>query len=298
MKPYELLTHILEEIECKISEELDIEELAVSFSLSSVHLQRIFKFAFGVPLASYIRSRRLSASLDNLLKTNLNIVDIANEYGFDYEQSYIRAFKREYGLTPGELRKTSQIIKVTPPLQLFDSNKLADGVLFGPEIVMVPQFYVIGRRHPIPFPESSTLPPKVAKEFWYKERNLIKNAVNPDIYFGLTRIPEGDTDCSYYLPSVQVKELKNIPFGLVGDKFPASLCVRFHYIGQHHYDDINAYIAQGMYDAILAFVHDKNEKYDSYHNRLYFEKIDTGAYDGTYCQMEWFTPVFEKKDNL
>lgn len=143
MKPYELLTHVLNKIEVKIIEELDIDELADSFSLSSVHLQRIFKFAFGLPLASYIRSRRLSSSLESLLNTDFNILDIANEYGFEYEQSYIRAFKREFGLTPGELRKTGQIVKVTPPLQLFDSNRLADGIFFGPQIVMVPQFCVI-----------------------------------------------------------------------------------------------------------------------------------------------------------
>jgi hypothetical protein len=28
--------------------------------------------------------------------------------------------------------------------------------------------------------------------------------------------------------------------------------------------------------------------------KVYFEKIDTGLYDGTYCQMEWFSPVVEK----
>jgi len=57
MKPYELLTLVLNRIEENINEELDIDELAASFAISSVHLQRIFKFAFGLPLAKYIRSR-------------------------------------------------------------------------------------------------------------------------------------------------------------------------------------------------------------------------------------------------
>lgn len=297
MKPYELLRHVLNRIEDEIVEELDIEELAASYSLSSVHLQRLFKFAFGLPLASYIRSRRLSASIESLFKTDFNVLDIANEYGFEYEQTYIRAFKREFGLTPGELRKTGRIVKVMPPLQLFDSNRLADGVFFGPQIVMVPRFCVVGRRHQIPYHKSVELPPKVAKDFWHNERGLIKNAVNPEVYFGFTRIPPGDTDYSYYLPSVQVKELKNIPYGFDGDEFPASLCARFHYIGPHHYYDIDADIAWGMYDAIAAFVNDKNMKYDSFHNKLYFERIDTASYDGAYCQMEWFTPVFEKRIN-
>ncbi|HEX2945185.1 MAG TPA: helix-turn-helix domain-containing protein [Clostridia bacterium] len=296
MKPYELLTLVLNKIEYNLTDKLDIDELATYVSLSSVHLQRIFKFAFGLPIAGYIRSRRLSASLESLLKTSSNVLDIAYEYGFEFEQSYIRAFKREYGLTPGELRKTGQIVQVTPPLQLFDSNRLSDGVFFGPQIVMVPQFYVVGRRHLIPFRDSVELPPKVAKDFWQNDRGLINNTVNPNVYFGLTRIPAGDIDYSYYLTSVRVKELKNIPYGLEGDSFPASLCARFHYIGPHHYYDISADIARGMYNSIVAFANDKNAKYDSFHNRLFFEKIDTASYDGTYCQMEWFTPVFEKKN--
>jgi hypothetical protein len=34
----------------------------------------------------------------NLLKTEINILDISHEHGFDYELSYIRAFKREFGM--------------------------------------------------------------------------------------------------------------------------------------------------------------------------------------------------------
>jgi hypothetical protein len=28
---------------------------------------------------------------------------------------------------------------------------------------------------------------------------------------------------------------------------------------------------------------------------VYFEKIETGLYDVTYCQMEWYSPVAEKE---
>jgi len=86
-----------------------VDILAKKYSLSYRHLQRIFKSAFKQTLADYIRSRRLAASLDDLLKTNLKLFDIALEYGFGYEQTYIRAFKREYGITPSHLRKSCYI---------------------------------------------------------------------------------------------------------------------------------------------------------------------------------------------
>jgi len=101
-------------------------------------LRRLFSFAFNRPISGYIRSRALSESLNDLLNTDKNISDIALEYGFDYENSYSRSFKREFGISPDNLRKSKQIVKIQPPLHLFDENKLDDNALFGPEFVIVP----------------------------------------------------------------------------------------------------------------------------------------------------------------
>jgi AraC family transcriptional regulator len=97
-KPFELLENVLIEIENGIKYGINANELAEIYSLSTTHLQRLFKFAFNQTIGCYIRSRRLAASLDDLLKTDCKILDIALDYGFDYEQSFIRAFKREFGV--------------------------------------------------------------------------------------------------------------------------------------------------------------------------------------------------------
>jgi AraC family transcriptional regulator len=110
----------------------------------------------------------------------------------------------------------------------------------------------------------------------------------------LTRVPhDGTVDYSFYLPSVQVENLKNIPHGLEGDEIEASLCMKFRYIGRHHYYDINADVAHSLYDTIHKLRYDSNFKYKIAHNKMFFERIDIAAYDGMYCQMEWFTPVYE-----
>lgn len=294
MEPYQLLSMALDKIEKDISERLSINGLAAYLNLSAVHLQRIFKFSFGMTLAGYIRSRKLCHSLDKLLNSDMNIIDIALECGFPYEQSYIRAFKREFGITPKAVRKKGTIVKVIPPLKLFDYNKVSNGVLFGPDIVMVSKFHLVGELHQIPFSDSVKLPPIVAKKFWSSSRSMIINAVNSNIYYGLTRIPNFNDGWSYYLPALQTTDLGHIPEGLAGDTFPSALCARFHYIGKHHYYDINVDMARKMYDAIVAYVNDKSSKYAVMNSSLYFERIDTSRYDGTYCQMEWFTPVYEK----
>jgi len=295
MKPYKLLEHILLDIEEGIRKNITAHVLSKRYSLSEVHLRRLFNFAFNKTISGYIRSRTLTESLNDLLNTNKNILDIALEYGFSYEQSYSRSFRREFGISPKTFRKSGQIVKIQPPLHLFNENSLNGNAFFGPEFVIVPQFHLIGKPYQIPFEISLKTAPKAAKHFWEKERCQIKKAVNPDIYIGFTHNVNHDKKISEYLPSVQVRDLSNIPHGLSGVTFNTSMCARFRYIGQHHYYDLNREIANKMYSAIWEYNNDENSKYTLSLNKIYFERIDTKQYDGNYCQMEWFTPVKEKR---
>ena len=182
LRPFDLLESVLIEIEKGIRTGISADDLAKNFDISERHLRRLFRFAFKQPLCGYIRSRKLAVSLEDLLKPDTTLLKIALDYGFDYEQSYIRAFKREYGLKPGELRKNGRVVKVKPPIHLFDESKLSDGVLFGPDIVMVPQFHIIGKPGLVPFTEAVTLAPKMAKDFWHNERSLVKAITDPNVY--------------------------------------------------------------------------------------------------------------------
>lgn len=281
MEPYTLLLSLLEQIESTIKERGQIRDYSEPQYVSYVHLQRLFKFAFGIPLASYIRSRKLASSIEMLLDSNKRVIDVAAEYGFEHEQTYIRAFKREFGLTPGEYRQSGIILPITPPLQLFEKNRTSEGLLFGPDIVMVPQFHIIGRLHKVTFEEAIEKAPIIGKQFWLEDKPRIHGAIEPNVYYGLTRISNMADGWSHYLSSVKIKELSDVPDGLTCDSFPMSLCAQFRYIGNHHYYDMNFNRACQMYDTIIRFLSDDEAGY-SLNRELYFEKIDTDAYDGTY----------------
>jgi AraC family transcriptional regulator len=222
------------------------------------------------------------------------VIDIALEYGFGYEQSYSRSFRREFGISPNNFRKFGQIVKIQPPLHLFDENKIDENAFFGPEFVIVPQFHLIGKPHQIPFDISLKTAPNAAKLFWENERRHIIKTVNPDVYIGFTHNIDHEKRYSEYLTSVQVRNLSDIPRGLSGTTFKSSMCARFRYIGQHHYYDLNREIANKMYSAIRKYVNDENSKYILSLDKIYFERVDSRTYDGNFCQMEWFTPVKEK----
>ena len=128
LRSYNLLENVLIDIEKGIREGVSVITLTEKYAFSEGHLRRLFRAAFKQSLGEYIRSRKLTASLDDLLKTDANLLNIALDYGFDYEQSYIRAFKREFGITPGDIRKSGHTVKAKLPLYLLNKNKYPHGL--------------------------------------------------------------------------------------------------------------------------------------------------------------------------
>jgi AraC family transcriptional regulator len=292
LKPYELLENVLLEIERRIKENINSNELAKKYNLSDGHLRRLFRFAFKLSLGEYIRSRKLALSLDDLLKKDFNVLDVALEYGFEHETSYNRSFKREFGVTPGEMRKKGQIIEVKPPLFLFDKNRLGDNLFFGPDIVIVPQFHLIGKQYKIGLNDFISNAQVVALKFWENERLQIKNTVNQNVYFGYTKNINMETANVDYMPSIQVKNLNYIPQGYSKDTFETSLCVKFRYIGeQRNYYELNRSVMYSMYDEAIKITSNENINYTLLIEKICFEKVNICQNNGTYCQIEWFTPV-------
>lgn len=295
LKPYDLLEKVLIDIEKGIREGINVNILAKKYVLTVHHLRKLFKFAFKQTLTDYIRSRKLTASLDELLKTDAKLFDIALEYDFEYEQTYIRAFKREFGITPGNLRKSRNSVKIKLPLCLFNENKFSDGLFFGPDIVMIPQFHVIGKLCRLTNYDSIVLALKAGSVFWEQERFQIKEVINDSVYLGITRMSTNYKDVIDYMPAVSVKNIDEIPQGFNALTFEASLYAKFRYIGQHHYSELNYNIISSIYETILKFSRIDHTKYILRSDNIFFERLDTSLFDGKYCQMEWFIPIVEKK---
>jgi len=104
MHAWEAIQKTLNHIEEHIDEELQIEELADLAALSLFYYQRLFTRLVKKPVREYIKLRRLAKSREMLLDKKNRIIDIAIRYGFGGRETYSRAFKETYGLTPAEYR--------------------------------------------------------------------------------------------------------------------------------------------------------------------------------------------------
>lgn len=101
----EIISEVVDYIEEHVTEKLTIERIAGQMYLSPAQLQRLFECVFGIPIAEYVRGRKMQKALMMLYETDAKISTIAYEIGYEYETSFIRSFKREFGMTPGEARR-------------------------------------------------------------------------------------------------------------------------------------------------------------------------------------------------
>lgn len=104
----------LDYIESNLTEDIDFTIVAQKAYCSSYNLQRMFSFI--VPLAEYIRRRRLTQAAIELQNSNAKVIDVALKYGYDSPVSFSRAFANIHGITPNEAKQSGVELKVYPKI--------------------------------------------------------------------------------------------------------------------------------------------------------------------------------------
>jgi len=80
-----------------------VADLAAAHNVSIRTVHRAFS-STGDTMTSVVRSRRLTAARDDIVRTQLTMTAIANRWGF-YDPSHLaREFRRHYGLSPASYR--------------------------------------------------------------------------------------------------------------------------------------------------------------------------------------------------
>lgn len=120
MTAWEAIQKTLEYIEEHIGENLEMEELAKVAALSPFYYQRLFSRLVHKPVREYIKLRRLANACEALQNTKRRILDVAVEYGFGTHETFTRAFKDVYGMTPDQYRKRPVLLNhlIKPDLLL------------------------------------------------------------------------------------------------------------------------------------------------------------------------------------
>jgi len=82
-----------------------VEKLARKVGLSRSALGQRFNALIGAPPMQYLTRWRISLAATQLRESNVSILRVATDVGYESEGAFNRAFKRELGLPPGTWRR-------------------------------------------------------------------------------------------------------------------------------------------------------------------------------------------------
>jgi AraC family transcriptional regulator len=116
MMGLEDLKHSMDYIEESLDGDFRVEEAARLACCSVYHYQRLFSFVAGVPVAEYVRRRRLTMAAMELQSGQSRIIDLAVKYGYDSADAFSRAFQKQHGVTPTGARSSGVTLLAYPRL--------------------------------------------------------------------------------------------------------------------------------------------------------------------------------------
>ncbi|MBY5775484.1 helix-turn-helix transcriptional regulator [Rhizobium leguminosarum] len=96
-------------IETSGHQRLSLGDLAREIGVTRFHFCRAFKQSTGMTPHAFIVQRRLKRSSDMLRSTDLSATEIALECGFGSSSHFAIAFKRAFGTSPTEFRRSCRV---------------------------------------------------------------------------------------------------------------------------------------------------------------------------------------------
>ncbi|MDX2156217.1 MAG: helix-turn-helix transcriptional regulator [Hyphomicrobiaceae bacterium] len=115
--------NVVEAVAASPSENWTIQELSAIAGLSAFHLCRIFKAHTGLSVGNYVIRERLSQALRPLMDGD-DITDLALSHGFSSHSHFTYRFRRFFGLTPSEFKKST----ATNQLRAFSKILIATNI--------------------------------------------------------------------------------------------------------------------------------------------------------------------------
>ncbi len=112
-----------------LNEAIDLKTIAQVAMISEFHFCRIFKACIGESIGAYVTRLRMERVAHLLQTSHKTLSDIAEETGYQTQQSLSKAFKKHFGVTPSAFRNLNTYLTFKLP------KPKSNAVALNPEIV-------------------------------------------------------------------------------------------------------------------------------------------------------------------
>ncbi|QZN95054.1 helix-turn-helix transcriptional regulator [Symbiopectobacterium purcellii] len=104
LRIYHRVQEVRDILESGAADQLSMEEIAKQVNMSESTLQRHFRQAFSMSVFEYLRRNRLQRAMVAMQKEGLGIAQAAHIAGYNSPANFSTAFRRAFGITPGQLK--------------------------------------------------------------------------------------------------------------------------------------------------------------------------------------------------
>ena len=194
-------------IEARLVERFTVAEVATAAGYSVFHYCRLFGMLTGDSVMGYVRKRRLTVAAERLTGgDDIRLIELALDSGFDSQAAFTRAFKRQFGLSPGAVRKdgVSWLPRRRLPIDPETLSLLPEQFTMQPTFVERGDIKVAGLAQPFKAKEGVDGP-----SVWRRFRPLIEQIPHRvgTHTFGLSEVVDKAAGDHVYAPAVEVSEL-------------------------------------------------------------------------------------------
>ncbi|WP_029684565.1 MDR efflux pump AcrAB transcriptional activator RobA [Tatumella saanichensis] len=182
-----IIRDLLVWLESHLDQPLSLDNVAFKAGYSKWHLQRMFKNVTGHAIGAYIRARRLSKAAVALRLTSRPILDIALQYRFDSQQTFTRAFKKQFNQTPAGYRRACDwnSFGMRPPIRMGEFTMPQATFVTLPEIPLLGQT----QSYSCTLEQISVYRAEMRSHFWRQFLHDTDSA--PQVLYGLHQVRAG-----------------------------------------------------------------------------------------------------------
>lgn len=108
MKGQEPVDMALDYIYENYFKKVTLDDITHQAHLNRVSLNKQFHERYGCTAMEYLNQYRIKMAEELLIHTGMNLIDIAQSVGFEYDTYFIRQFTRQKGMSPTHFRKSAR----------------------------------------------------------------------------------------------------------------------------------------------------------------------------------------------
>lgn len=223
------MNNAVEYIEANITKKIDIEEVAKIALSSTFHFQRMYHMITGVTLGEYIRRRRLTLAVQDIISGE-KIINVSHKYGYETPEAFTKAFRKMYGVSPTAARELGVNLKAYPKLSFHLSIKGDKDMNY--RIFHKESFMVVGKQTKISMLDEQNF--SQVPKFWrgcMKEGSYqwMSSKAGKLGILGISKDFDKYKDEFNYMMAIE--KIQSIPKGYVSANIPAATWAAFKAVG-------------------------------------------------------------------